>query len=114
MKPDIYTKTVLTLIALLLTVILLKPLISPDTAVRAQSSQKTTSSKMISWEYKEISDGVCRDTYVIEDEKQIPRSPVGPSASEWVFTRAEELGAQGWELTIASKEGALWLKRPKP
>jgi len=35
MKPDIYTKAVLTIIAIMLTVIVCKPIISPDTTARA-------------------------------------------------------------------------------
>jgi hypothetical protein len=36
MKPDVYTKAVLTVIALLLAVIAFKPLISPETTASAQ------------------------------------------------------------------------------
>lgn len=39
MRPDIYTKAVLTVIAVMLTVIAVKPLISPDTTASAQSGQ---------------------------------------------------------------------------
>jgi hypothetical protein len=38
MKPDIYTKAVLTVIAIMLAVIACKPLISPDTTASAQGS----------------------------------------------------------------------------
>ena len=39
MKPDIYTKAVLTVIAIMVTVIAGKPLVSPDTTASAQSAQ---------------------------------------------------------------------------
>jgi hypothetical protein len=38
MRPDIYTKAVLTVIAIMLTVIACKPLFSPDTIASAQSA----------------------------------------------------------------------------
>jgi hypothetical protein len=38
MKPDVYTKVVLTVIALVLVVIAAKPLLKPDTTVNAQST----------------------------------------------------------------------------
>jgi hypothetical protein len=41
MKPDFYTKAVLTLIAFLLAVIALKPLLGPDTIASAQRSFNT-------------------------------------------------------------------------
>ena len=41
MKPDLYTKTVLTIIALLLAVIVLKPLASQDAIASAQRSLNT-------------------------------------------------------------------------
>jgi uncharacterized membrane protein len=39
MRPDIYTKAVLTVIAVMLSVIALKPLISPDTTAQAQGGR---------------------------------------------------------------------------
>jgi hypothetical protein len=36
MKPDLYTKAILTVVALMLTVIACKPLISPETTASAQ------------------------------------------------------------------------------
>ena len=41
MKPDFYTKTVLTVIAVLLTVIAFKPLVSPDAIASARRSFNT-------------------------------------------------------------------------
>jgi hypothetical protein len=38
MKPDVYTKAVLTIIAVLLAIIALKPLVSPDTIATARGS----------------------------------------------------------------------------
>jgi hypothetical protein len=38
MKPDFYTKAVLTVIALMLTVIACKPLVSPDATTRAETA----------------------------------------------------------------------------
>lgn len=38
MKPDLYTKVVLTVIAIMLSVIACKPLVSPDTSASAQSA----------------------------------------------------------------------------
>jgi len=38
MKPDLYTKAVLTVVALMLTVIVCKPLFSPDTTASAQGA----------------------------------------------------------------------------
>jgi hypothetical protein len=39
MKPDFYTKAVLTVIAVMLTVIAVKPMLDPDSTVRAQAPQ---------------------------------------------------------------------------
>ena len=39
MKPDLYTKTILTVIALMLTVMVLKPILHPDIVATAQSAQ---------------------------------------------------------------------------
>jgi hypothetical protein len=40
MRPDIYTKAVLTVIAIMLTVIAMKPIFHPDATVQAQSPAK--------------------------------------------------------------------------
>ena len=41
MKPDLYTKSVLTVIAVLLAVIVLKPLVGPNTIASAQRALNT-------------------------------------------------------------------------
>lgn len=107
MKRDTFTKIMLTIIALLLSVIAIRPLINPSDYAFAQSQRApSTGSKnapeisTISWEFKELSmtRGIAPglglrslgDWNLSEDGTDLKNIDY--------LTRSQQLGAQGWEL----------------
>jgi len=104
MKPDIYTKAILTVVAVMLSVIALKPLISPITAASAQAqpARGSVSSKAVpvttnvGWEYKLV-DISRPGGFGLQDYKNMAEDGQALNGTDW-FGKAEQLGAQGWEL----------------
>jgi hypothetical protein len=105
MKSDNYTKTLLTVIAVLLTFILIRPLINPDTLASAQGAPPR------GWEYTFV--WATPSDEVLQDGKSL-----GNLGASGYFRKANELGSKGWELVTtehdASGNQRFVFKRAKP
>jgi hypothetical protein len=104
MKPDTYTKTILTIVALLLGVIALRPLIHPDTTASAQAqheraataSKPAPESAKTGWEYKLI-DVSRPGGFGLQDYNEMDEDGQKIPGVDWL-SRSEQLGMLGWEL----------------
>ena len=95
MKTDAYTKLVLTVMAIVLVSNALKPVLNPETAsAQGTAGKQAPTVARTNWEYKMITVSNPTEDSIIswgEDGEALPK-PVQ------YLVKAEELGAQGWEL----------------
>jgi hypothetical protein len=104
MQPDNYTKAVLTVIAVMLSVTVVKPLVSPTIAdAQAQHMQSVSPPKApqestkVAWEYKMIDLSRRTGGFGLQDYSDMLEDGVAIPGIDWL-TKAEQLGEQGWEL----------------
>ena len=114
MKPDLFTKVALAVIAIMLALAAVKPLVSPDVAVRAQAGNVQRSSHdqaRQAWEYTIIklgrsftpeADGV----YLAGDWETWRQDGNKLATPVDIVKKLSQLGGDGWELVSVNAESS--------
>jgi hypothetical protein len=95
MNSDTYTKASLLIIALLLVPAAIRPILSPEVTAIAQGSN-AAKSVSVRWEYKLVNIERQPNAFALGDFNQLAEDGQS-SKGDW-FSKAQQLGSQGWEL----------------